>query len=293
MIYQLSNDILHFKVSSHGAEMQSLSRDGREFLWQGDKRYWADRALTLFPFLGRLYKETYTLSGVPYKMKIHGFALSSDFKLIAEEADRLVFELTETPDSLKAYPFPFSLKVSYELKADTLLVRYTVTNLGARPMPYAIGGHPGFFVPGAEGLSFDDYSVSFPEREAAERILFSQDDILVTGEERAAYLFDGDRIRLYHGIFDEDAIFLKGAGSTAILYAPKDPYQVEMHFSGMPVFGLWHVPRTDAPFVCMEPWTAIPGRQDVFEDLYKKEDMTILQPDETDEHLWSVSIRKK
>ena len=42
MIYILENDNLRVKVSSLGAEMQSIRRveDGTEYLWQGDPAFW-------------------------------------------------------------------------------------------------------------------------------------------------------------------------------------------------------------------------------------------------------------
>ena len=55
MVYTIENEHLTLSVDSMGAQMMHIcSRDGREYLWQGDPAYWPDRAPTLFPFIGRL-----------------------------------------------------------------------------------------------------------------------------------------------------------------------------------------------------------------------------------------------
>ena len=55
MVHTIENEQLTLSVDSMGAQMMHIcSRDGREYLWQGDPAYWPDRAPTLFPFIGRL-----------------------------------------------------------------------------------------------------------------------------------------------------------------------------------------------------------------------------------------------
>jgi len=55
MIYTLKNDFLKVEIADMGAELMSVrSKDGCEYLWQGDDRYWASRAPWMFPVCGRL-----------------------------------------------------------------------------------------------------------------------------------------------------------------------------------------------------------------------------------------------
>ena len=47
------------------------------------------------------------------------------------------------------------------IKNEALTVAYEVINRDTRPMYFGLGGHPGFNVPLAEGLRFEDYRLRF------------------------------------------------------------------------------------------------------------------------------------
>ena len=40
----LSNSILTVQIAEHGAELQSIKKDGKEYLWQGDAKFWGRRS---------------------------------------------------------------------------------------------------------------------------------------------------------------------------------------------------------------------------------------------------------
>ena len=55
----LHNELLTVEVSDLGAELQSIKDDeGKEYLWQGDDRYWGRRSPILFPIVCGLWKGT-------------------------------------------------------------------------------------------------------------------------------------------------------------------------------------------------------------------------------------------
>ena len=55
---QLKNEKLTVEISSHGAELQSIrNAEGREYLWQGDEKYWPRRSPLLFPIVCGLWKD--------------------------------------------------------------------------------------------------------------------------------------------------------------------------------------------------------------------------------------------
>ena len=132
----LSNGQISVTISDVGAELMSIqTADGTEYLWQGDPRYWADRAPILFPFIARLTNDSYTFMGKTYPMTIHGFANASEFTVASQAADRLALELRSSEKTLTQYPIDFVFRVIFRLDGDTLHTIYHVENKSAVTMP--------------------------------------------------------------------------------------------------------------------------------------------------------------
>lgn len=102
----ISNSVLTVGVSEHGAELQSIQKNGKEYLWQGDTRFWGRRSPVLFPIVGRVWEDTYRYAGNSYRMGQHGFARDMDFKVTYKGEDGIVYWLESTPETLGKYPFP-------------------------------------------------------------------------------------------------------------------------------------------------------------------------------------------
>ena len=66
---------------------------------------------------------------------------------------------------------------------------------------------------------------------------------------------------------------------------------VTMHYPYLPYLGLWHMPKTDAPYICIEPWTSLPSRQDIIEDFSCKSDLIRLCPGGRYENGWKATLR--
>lgn len=64
-LYTLHNGTLTVTLDACGAVLYSIVKDGAEYLWQGDARYWARRTPTCFPYVGRLTDGKYLLGGKP------------------------------------------------------------------------------------------------------------------------------------------------------------------------------------------------------------------------------------
>ena len=85
----LSNSILTVQIAEHGAELQSIKKDGKEYLWQGDAKFWGRRSPVLFPIVGRVWNNKYRHAGNTYEIGQHGFARDMDFKLTYKEDKEL------------------------------------------------------------------------------------------------------------------------------------------------------------------------------------------------------------
>ena len=55
MLVNLENACLNIQIDTKGGELRSIcDREGVEYLWQGDARYWKDRAPNIFPYIHSL-----------------------------------------------------------------------------------------------------------------------------------------------------------------------------------------------------------------------------------------------
>lgn len=289
MLHTIGNGFLTVSVREKGAELQSiLDSDGTEYLWQGDPRYWADRALNIFPYVARLTHGRYELDGQQYAMDIHGLAPYLPFTLAEKTDSTMVLRLQADEKTLHHYPRAFVFSIGYALKADTLEISFQVENLDKKTMYFGLGGHPGFNVPLAPGNSFEDYRLAFTKPCTPRRIGFTQSCFL-DGTDSEFPMEDGRIIRLTHQLFDHDAIVLKDMDRQVTLESNTGP-KITVTFPQMPYLGIWHWPKTDAPYVCIEPWSSLPSVQDKITVFEKQNDLISLEPGKTYVNCWSIRI---
>lgn len=290
MEHTIDNGPLHVTVAEQGAQLMSIrTAGGTEYLWQGDPAYWPDRAPTLFPFIGRLTQNRCRCYGTEYPMGIHGFAVQSPFTLSEISNSHMILQLASNSETLSQYPFAFLLRITYRLEESSLHVSYAIENRSERTMPFAIGGHPGFRVPLMEDETFTDYVLEFSQRCQPDRVGFTP-AVYLSGLDAPYLLEDGRRIHLRHDLFDEDAVILKNMDRQITLRSVKTGRGVTVSYPQMPYLGIWHMPNTDAPYVCIEPWTSLPARQDVIEELTCKSDMIQLEPGGIYNNQWTISL---
>ncbi len=286
----IKNEALTVVVSTLGAEMQSV-RDtgGTEYLWNGDMAYWTGRAPNLFPYVGRLTNKTYRLKEKSYTMGIHGFAAHKEFAVAENEDNAATFALEDDAATQAMYPFRFALRVCYRLSGKRLGITFTVENKGSEMMYFGLGGHPGFRVPLESGLKFEDYMLEFGEAAAPVRIGISPAGFC-SGADEPFFLQDGLRLPLSHDLFDNDAIVLAGMANSVTLRRICGENALRVEYPDMHYLGLWHMPLTDAPYICIEPWTSLPSRQGIIEDLSQQKNLIRLPAGQIYENKWAIEI---
>ncbi len=286
---QIQNEQLTAAFSALGGEPCSLKgTDGTEYLWQGNPTYWKGRAPHLFPIVGRLTDGQYTLDGKTYEMEAHGFFRRREMRVDAQTPDSVTLVMESGADTLRQYPRAFCAGLCYRLYCATLHIRFWVENRDEKPLYFTYGGHPGFHVPLAPGLAFEDYYLQFEAGAAPLRVGKSSARFL-QGPDTPFALETGNRLPLRHALFDNDAITLKNAGQSLRLESPKDSRAVRVDFAGMPYLSLWHTPKTSAPYLCIEPWYGLPSRQGVVEALEEKPGMLCLAPGKSWQTKWSIT----
>lgn len=291
MLHTIGNEYLRVTVNQKGAELWSVaSHDGTEYLWQGNPAYWADRALTIFPYVARLTQGLYVMDGETHAMPIHGFAPESVFDVEEKTEDKMTFLLRSSSETLAQYPRAFEFRVVYALKGKTLSVSYDVRNCDARRMYFGLGGHPGFNVPLEPGQAFENYRLRFSQPCKPVRVGFSE-DCFVNGQDTPFELKDGCVVPLSHDLFDDDAIVLRDMAREVTLESENGSRAVTVSFPDMPYLGIWHWPRTDAPYVCIEPWRSLPSRKGEIAVFERQEDLVSLDPGKTYVNTWTITIR--
>lgn len=286
MLYHIENEVLQITVSDAGAELMSIrSAAGTEYLWQGDAAYWSDRAPNIFPYVARLTRESYTYQGKTYRLPIHGFAPTASFAVTEQLTDSITFTLESNSAYYAMYPFLFRFSIRYYLEGCALHAEMKVENLDKKTMYFGLGGHPGINAPLEEGLAFEDYFLEFPEAQLR-RVEFTP-ACFITGKEDP-FPLENNRLPLRHNMFDDDAIVLKGVPGQVTLRSEKGTRAVTLIAKDLPVYGFWHMPKTDAPYICLEPWSSLPSRQDVIEDLENQPDLIPLEAGKTYTTTWSL-----
>lgn len=289
MDYQINNKHIQAVLSDTGAELQSVKKDGGEYLWNGDSAYWPERSPILFPYVGRFTDGKYLLNGRELEMGIHGFARKLPFAAVYQEEDSITFELRDNEETFRMYPYHFILQISYELQENEIIITYRVSNGSRETMYFGIGGHPGFRVPLDKGLTFSDYYLEFGGASRPDRVGHTPACFL-SGENTEFPLEEGKKIRLTHTMFDDDAIVLQNMADEVTLKSDKGSRRVRVSYPDMRYLGLWHAPGTEAPYICIEPWTSLPSRQDIVEEFRYKNDLIRLTPGEQYVNVWSIAV---
>ena len=255
MKFILENGNIKISASTFGGELNSLisKKDNTEYLWNGDEKYWKYHSPILFPIVGKVLNNKYRAEGNEYELPQHGLARTREFTMIEKDDSHIVFELLWSEDTLKIYPYKFSLRLTYELLENGIKVGYTVKNLDDKEIYFSIGGHPAFMCPLLDGEKFEDYYFEFNEKENISLMELDTDKGYFTGNTKE-FLNNSNIINLNLELFKFDALVFNNLKSNLIsLKSYKNSKELVMDFSGFPYLALWTKP-TGAPFICIEPW---------------------------------------
>ena len=290
MNYTLENSNISITTSTYGGEIHSLKckEDNTEYLWNGNPEYWKYHAPILFPIIGKVKDLKYRVDGKTYELPQHGLARISEFNLLNKDDNSITFELKYSDDTLKVYPFKFSLQITYTLLDKGVKVTYSVKNLDEKDILFSVGSHPAFMCPIEEGLSLNDYYFKFNEKETAPIMMLNSQG-LFTGENKE-FLNDSNIIPLSKELFKDDALVFNNLKSNIIsIESEKGTKSLTVDFTGFPYIGLW-APATGAPFVCIEPWYGHADYADFNGELKDKEGIISLAVNDKFECNFTVTI---
>ncbi|MBR2343812.1 MAG: aldose 1-epimerase family protein [Clostridia bacterium] len=286
MIYEIKNDLLTAKINSLGAELTSVkSRDGYEYIWQGED--WRGHAPVLFPLCGRINGGKYTYRGREYEMRLHGFAPTSEFKLVSKTESSLTLLLEADEVTLAQYPFDFRLTLSFTLAGRALEAVFKVENLSGEVLPYMIGWHPGFNLdPAVENESYYlDFGAECDVRlhPVIDRAFIAKSTVPFKTDDGRYYVNDVE-------LDDFDTLVLENTASRVTLASSASPRGVALSWSdGIPNFCVWRAPFKKTRFLCLEPWSNLPGDGTGNED-FDTRDMTRIGAGEAREYFFNTEF---
>lgn len=280
--------IQSIQVSTHGAELQSLVANGREYLWQGNQAYWGRRAPILFPIVGRLANDMLRIDRREYTMKQHGFARDAEF--IYRDGKYVLVE-----DGRDNYPFAYELSASYITEGNTLNCNWGVKNRGSNIMYFQIGAHPAFLLPEFnEADEIHGYIQCFDaDNNIVSPLLFNrlEDGLRVPYGTSKALLNEKAILALTNTTFADDAILIEAKQVAKVAIFDKQGNRVlTVSCLQAEAFGLWTPNKPGCPFVCIEPWCGIADKHGFKGDISERDCIHSLEPNEKYGFKYSISI---
>ncbi len=255
----LKNDYITIQVNQQGAELESIksNQTQKEYLWCADEKYWKRHSPILFPIVGGVRDKKYTYKGKTYEMPQHGFARDITFNIISSDIDEVWYQLTSNEKTKENYPFDFTLEIGYRLLNNKVIVSWKVKNTGKDTLHFQIGAHPAFNCPLNENEQRNDNYIILNNEKDLTFYRIGSNNLVV--EESIPLETTNGAFKINDDLFAYDALIIEDKQATKVSLADKDlkPY-ITVEFDA-PLFGLWFPPKTDAPFLCIEPWY---GRSD-------------------------------
>lgn len=271
----IENEYIKVEISTLGAEIHSVKKEGKEKIWQGDPSVWDRHAPLLFPICGGLKNDEYIYEGKTYKLSKHGFARDSEFLLESKEDEKAVFLLKSNQETLKVFPFEHELRVIYSLEKSKVNVEYNIKNLSKKDMYCSIGAHEAYACPGG----IEKYSILFEQNEdlnsmKIEGVLLSKETICVgknTNEIKLSYKYFVPEI--------DTLVFSNLKSKKAWVKNNETGEKIEIEYDGFDYLGIWT--KQNAEYICFEPWCGLPDLTDAHGDITKKEGIMKIPSEQT------------
>ncbi|MDO4183527.1 MAG: aldose 1-epimerase family protein [Coriobacteriia bacterium] len=279
--YTIANDRLQVRISSCGAEPQSIVCDGLERLWCADPAVWDKHAPLLFPLIGRLRDGRYLLEGQPVDAPRHGFCRQRAFTAQQVSPSCVRFTTQDDASTKQVFPFSFQLTVEYSLQGNSIQKRHIVSNTGATgsaAMPFELGGHEAYAIClGPSDTSADWYLQFAPD---ARLQAFGMDDQGILTLPKQDLPLDGGRLQQFPQQLGLDTVVVENVpGSTVTLACNANPHTLTVDFPDFPYLGIWTAYPVDNPrYLCVEPWSALPDGHFMSRELAEKPGVISVQP---------------
>ncbi len=285
MVHQLHSEHLSIRIKALGAELCSVkNKAGIEFIWQANPSIWARHAPVLFPVVGKLKNDAYFLNENTYQLSQHGFARDMLFDLVETDHKSCTFRLLQSTESKTKYPYDFILDIIYTLEDETLNIAYRIKNPAKQKIYFSIGAHPAFKVPFLPEEKFEDYVLSFEQKDYRKTKL--QNGLISRTYENLH--LKHNQLSINNRLFDEDALVFENAQIDEIcLFSTKNPHKITLNCKNWPFFGIWSK-KGCSEFICLEPWFGIADEIDTNQVFEHKKGIIALDAEQTFNCTYSI-----
>ncbi|MBE5997462.1 MAG: hypothetical protein E7240_08990 [Lachnospiraceae bacterium] len=283
MQYKIENEQLTVISKTYGAELISVkdNAEGKEYYAAGTE---TGLPMVLFPNAAKLKDNTLIADGRKYEIEGAGFARTSEFSLCEAGNDYAVYELQNTPETEKCYPYAFSLKIRYELEGRTLHVISTVKNSAEKPMYFELGFHPAYRCDN----SAEEHALVFEEPCTAGRFIRPN---LLTEKIVPKYLDGVKVIPVTEDLFKEGTIALQQPTSKKVSIVGRTTGTTitvdGSAFPNIPVYAPYGKPMR---FLSIELWSSDPEYADTDQIWEHKKGVLELGAGQTYENRWAVTF---
>lgn len=285
MIVTINNEYASASVNTTGAELVSLKISDKEYIWQGGN--WKEHSPVLFPICGRL-SGPILYGGEEYTMKIHGFIRFSEFETVEKSDAKVVLKYTSTDEDYKLYPFYFDFYAIFELKGSDLYVDFKVVNRDEKKMYYQFGWHPGFNLLGDGPI--DNFTLDFGKDACPTQHLVNESKF-VSGALASLPLLDGIWKISEKELYEIDTVILTETEGKVTLSSSDIEETITLEYSdNLKYLAIWKWPKSEDRYLCLEPWSGIPGDGVSPEVLEERINMTL---ETGEEEVYSYVIRCK
>ena len=220
----------------------------------------------LFPIAGKVNHNNqlhlYQAQNKTFTLPQHGFARYLPWKIANQTSNSTTLFLTSNPLTQLLFPWDFEFYLTYSLSDEGLKTEAQIKNLSSEPMPIHLGFHPYFQLEAPQSA----YLLRVPDAQALYLVSGPTSDP-VKPEAKEIFLNSSlAQTRFYEGITHfRFELVNRDSGSTTI---------IEADANTLSCCALW-TQKLDAPYLCIEPWTAPPNA------LNSGKKLTILSPEQT------------
>ncbi|WP_312446345.1 aldose 1-epimerase family protein [Lacrimispora sp.] len=279
-------------IDSIGAQLISFKDSaGTEYIWQRDPQFWSKCSPLLFPIVGNCRNGQTRLEGQTWDIPKHGFCREMDFTATEQTNTTVTFEIRDSEETKKIYPYSFRLSLAYTLTDGTLFMEYQVANTDDRTIHYCLGAHPGFNCPLEDNAVFEDYDLVFEKEETISSMVYDSKHLEFNPENRIVQLKESNTLSLNRELFKDDAIYFDDLESRKVSIVNRNTGRgVEVSYPGFETVAFWTPYPAKAPFICVEPWngSAIYATED--DEFIHKNHVQTLSPGNAKSYGLSIGI---